>query len=62
MSINSFSPSTLIKVGTLLSTLSEAEKDIDISRQILNENFDFEPYMIFTYLDRENKNKIAIDD
>ena len=62
MSINSFSPSTLIKVGTLLSTLSEAEKDIDISRQILNENFDFEPYMIFTYLDRENNNKIAIDD
>ena len=62
MSINSFSPSTLNKVGTLLSTLSEAEKDIDISRQILNENFDFEPYMIFTYLDRENKNKIAIDD
>ena len=62
MSINSFSPSTLIKVGTLLSTLSEAEKDIDISRQILNENFDFEPYMIFTYLDRENKNKITIDD
>ena len=62
MSINSFSPSTLIKVGTLLSTLSEAEKDIDISRQILNENFDFEPYLIFTYLDRENKNKIAIDD
>lgn len=62
MSFNSFSPSTLIKVGTLLSTLSEAEKDIDISRQILNENFDFEPYMIFTYLDRENKNKITIDD
>ena len=62
MSINSFSPSTLIKVGTLLSTLSEAEKDIDISRQILNENFDFEPYLIFTYLDRENKNKITIDD
>ena len=62
MSINSFSPSTLIKVGTLLSTLSEAEKDIDISRQILNENFDFEPYLSFTYLDRENKNKITIDD
>ena len=47
MSFNSFSPSTLNKIGILFSTLSEAEKDIDISRQILNENFDFDPYIIF---------------
>ena len=62
MSFNSFSPSTLNKIGILFSTLSEAEKDIDLSRQILNENFDFDPYIIFKNLDRGNKNKISIDD
>ena len=62
MSFNSFSPSTLNKIGILFSTLSEAEKDIDISRQILNENFDFDPYIIFKNLDRGNKNKMSIDD
>ena len=53
---------TLNKLGILLTDLSEGEKDVEISRKILNENFDFDPYKLFKFLDRNNKNKLSIDD
>jgi Ca2+-binding EF-hand superfamily protein len=59
---NLLSNETLIKLNILLSDLSEGEKDVEISRIILNENFDFDPYKLFKYLDRKNNNKISIDD
>ena len=42
----------------LLMNLSEKEKQVEISRQILCQNLNFDAYQVFSYIDRESKNYI----
>jgi len=46
------------KLSKILLTLSENERLIEISRQVLSDNNDFDPYQIFTFLDLDRKNRI----
>ena len=53
---------TEVRVASLLLSLAEGERNIEISRQVLSDNFDFDAYQIFKYLDVDNKNRVnAID-
>ena len=49
---------TEAKISKILVKLSEGEKIIENSRKVLSENFDFDSYQIFRYLDTEGKNII----
>ncbi len=49
---------TEARIVKILLTLSENEKSIEISRQLLREDNDFDSYQIFRYLDKGSKNKI----
>ncbi len=42
----------------ILLTLSEGERNIEVSRQVLSDNYDFDSMQIFKYLDIEGKNYI----
>ena len=42
----------------ILLTLSEGERNIEVSRQVLSDNYDFDSMQIFKYLDFEGKNYI----
>ena len=53
---------TEVRIASLLLTLAEGERNIEISRQVLSDNFDFDAYQIFKYIDVDNKNRIdALD-
>ena len=52
------SKETEVLLGKILITLAEGERNTEISRQVLSDNFDFEPFQIFKFLDKENKNYI----
>ena len=45
-------------VSKLFMTLAEGERSIEISRQVLSDLIEFDPYKIFKTLDIEGKNKI----
>ena len=47
-----------IKISNILISLSETERDVEISRQVLTENKDYNSYQIFCYLDSDKKNNI----
>ena len=49
---------TEARVAKILLTLAEGEKSIEISRQLLSDNFDFDSYQIFKALDTSGKNNI----
>ena len=53
---------TETKLANIFLALADGEKSIDINRQILIELDDFDPYLIFTYLDSEQKNNINASD
>ena len=40
----------------LMINLSEQEKKVEINRQVLGQNLDFDAYQLFAYLDTESKN------
>ena len=49
---------TLKLACDLLINLGEHEKKVEINRQVLGENIDFDAYQVFAYLDTESKNYI----
>ena len=49
---------TEARVAKILLTLAEGERSIEVSRQVLSDNFDFDPYQIFRALDSCCKNNI----
>ena len=51
-----------LKLCEIFMTLAEAERNIEITRQVLSENKDYNSYQIFCYLDINKKNKINILD
>ena len=42
----------------LLLTIANKEKDIEINRQLLSQNIDFDIFQIYSLLDKEKKNYI----
>ena len=51
---------TEARVAKILITIAENEKEIEINRKYLSDNFEFDPYQIFKILDKEGKNRIDI--
>ena len=49
---------TQSKISDIFITLAEAERDVEVTRQVLTENKDYNSYQIFCYLDSDKKNKI----
>jgi hypothetical protein len=49
---------TEARVAKLLLSLADGEKSVDITRQVLAEQLDFDAYQVFKKLDREGKNYI----
>ena len=49
---------TEARVAKLLLTLAQGERNVEISRQVLSDNFDFDAFQIFKFLDREGKNRV----
>lgn len=45
-------------VSRLLLNLADGERQIEISRQVLAQNMDFDPYQVFCLIDKEGKNSI----
>ena len=41
---------TEARVAKLLLSLAEGERSVEISRQVLSDNYDFDPYQIFRLL------------
>ena len=52
------SKETLKLACDLMINLAENEKKVEINRQVLGENLDFDAYQVFAYLDPESKNYI----
>ena len=46
------------KLSEILMTLAEEERNVEVTRQVLTENKDYDPYQIFCFLDNGKKNKI----
>jgi hypothetical protein len=49
---------TEARVARLFINLADGEKNVDISRKVLVEQRNFDPYLAFKRLDREGKNYI----
>jgi len=52
------SKNTLSIFCNLLMNLSEKERQVEIGRQVLCQNLNFDAYQVFSYIDRESKNYI----
>ncbi|MCQ2819604.1 MAG: EF-hand domain-containing protein [archaeon] len=50
------------RVARLLLVLAEGERNSEISRQVLSDNYDFDPFQVFSYLDIAGKNMIGPED
>ena len=46
------------KLSEIIMTLADEERNVEISRQVLTENKDYNSYQIFCFLDIDKKNKI----
>ena len=51
-------PDTENLIIKLLLTISNKEKEIEIIREILCQNINFNPFQLFSFIDKENKNYI----
>jgi hypothetical protein len=49
---------TEARVAKLFLNLADGEKSVEIARQLLNDQLDFDPYLAFKRIDREGKNYI----
>ena len=45
------------KLSEILMTLAEEERNVEVTRQVLTENKDYNPYQIFCFLDKDKKIK-----
>jgi len=52
------SKETLKLACDLMINLARQEKKVEINRQVLGQNLDFDAYQVFAYLDKESKNYI----
>ena len=52
------SPETESQIIKLLLTLADLERQVEINRQVLSQNLDFDAYQAFRYIDTDNKNSI----
>ena len=52
------SKNTLSIFCNLLMNLSGKERQVEIGRQVLCQNLNFDAYQVFSYIDRESKNYI----
>ena len=52
------SPDTENQIVKLLLTLSDHERQVEINRQVLAQNLDFDAYQAFRYIDTNDKNSI----
>ena len=46
------------KMCEIFMTLAELERNVEVTRQVLTENKDYNSYQIFCYLDTHKKNKL----
>ena len=46
------------KISEIFTSLAETERDVEITRQVLTENNEYNSYQIFCYLDSDKKNYI----
>ena len=46
------------RLSKLLLTLADGEKATEITRQVLSDQREFDPYLAFKRLDREGKNRV----
>ena len=49
---------TEARVARLFLALAEGERSVEISRQVLSDNYDFDAYQVFKALDVEGKNRV----
>jgi hypothetical protein len=49
---------TEARLAKLFLNVADGEKAVEISRQVLGEQLDFDPYQVFKKLDTESKNYI----
>ncbi len=56
------SKETEARITKILLSIANLERSIEINRQVLNDNFDYDPFQIFKSLDNCNKNKIDLYD
>lgn len=57
--MTSYKPSTLEKLADLLNLTAEVERKVEITRQVLVENRDFDAVEVFKHLDLKNRCKIS---
>ena len=56
------SKETEARMTRILLSIAEFQRSIEINKQVLNDNFDYNPFQIFNSLDNCNKNKIDLYD
>ena len=49
---------TEARVAKLFLSLAEGERAVEINRQVLADQLDFEPYSVFKRLDTQGKNSV----
>ena len=59
---NNISKITLSLITDMLLNISHFENDIELSRQILNSNNDYDPWLLFRAIDISNKNSLKVND
>ena len=47
------------RIAKIFLTLADKEREVEISRQVLGQNIDFDAYQAFTFIDKEAKNSIC---
>ena len=52
------SPQTESKLSHIFRTLADGERNVELNRQVLSNNPEFDSYQIFSYLDTQKKNSI----
>ena len=59
---NNISKITLSLISDMLLNISHFENDIELSRQVLNDNNDYDPLLLFRAIDVSNKNSLRVND
>ena len=56
--MNDISNETINKLALIFKALAEGERNVELTRQVLCDNNDYDPYTIFKLIDMNNKNRI----
>ena len=60
--MNDISNETINKLALIFKALAEGERNVELTRQVLCDNNDYDPYTIFKLIDMNNKNRINNED